>query len=332
MYPITALAAQDANFVRRKFVTLHPWRLNMKKLLVVSGKLLVLVLVALCGSAFAAEKLTQIADNVYAYTDVKNGSKNNSFGANAGIIVGRDGIVVVDTLISAKQAKRFIRDIRAVSRKPVRYVVNTHYHLDHVFGNSEFVKLGAAVIAQENDKKAMEKSAAETLKNIKNYGFTPKDMKGTTPAYPTLTYGDRMTIDIGGQRIVLIHARHSHTDGDTLVYLPDKKILFAGDVLFTKYHPFLGEGNIGEWIKELDDINAMDVEKIVPGHGPLSGKKDLKDMKAYLLLFDQKAKELASRTDDVGKIATEIQKVLPQRPEGAWLIGPNIQMKYLKKR
>ena len=107
-----------------------------------------------------------------------------------------------------------------------------------------------------------------------------------------------MTINTGGQEIVLIHARHSHTDGDTLVYLPEKKVLFAGDILFTDYHPFLGEGNIDEWAKELDEIKSMDVEKIIPGHGPLSGKKDLEDMKEYILLFDQKAKELASQSDD----------------------------------
>jgi cyclase len=235
-------------------------------------------------------------------------------------------------MISAKEAKRFIRDIRTISHKPIRYVVNTHYHLDHVFGNSEFAKLGAVVIAQENDKKAMENSARETLKNIGGYGLTPEDMKGTTPAYPVLAYGDRMTINIGGQQIELIHARQSHTGGDTLVYLPDKKVLFAGDILFTNYHPFLGEGNIEEWAKELDDIKSMDVEKIIPGHGPLSGKKDLEDMKEYILMFDQKAKELASQSDDVQKIVTAIQSVLPQRHEGAWLIAPNIQMKYLKKR
>ncbi len=306
----------------------------MRKRLVVLGKFLVLVLalLALCGRAFAAEKLTQIAENVYAYVDTKNSSKNNSFGANAGIIIGKNGIVVVDTLISAKEAKRFIRDIRTVSRKPIKYVINTHYHLDHVFGNSEFAKLGAVVIAQENDKKAMENSAEETLKNIGQYGLTPADMKGTTPVYPVLAYGDRMVIDIGGQKIELIHARQSHTDGDTLVYLSDKKVLFAGDILFTNYHPFLGAGNIEEWAKELNDIKSMEVEKIIPGHGPLSGKKDLEDMKEYILMFDQKAKELASQSNDVQEIVTAIQNALPQRPEGAWLIAPNIQMKYLKKR
>lgn len=306
----------------------------MRRTVLISGRLLVLVIALslLCSQAAAAQRLTRIAENVYAYVDVRNSSKDNSFGANAGIIIGSDGIVVVDTLLSAREAKRFIRDIRAVSRKPIRYVVNTHYHLDHAFGNSEFVKLGAVVIAQENDRKAMERSAAETLKNIGEYGLTAKDMKGTVPAYPSLSYGDRMTIDIGGVLVELIHARHSHTDGDTLVYLPDRKVLFAGDVLFTNYHPFLGEGNIGEWAKQLDEIRSMDVEKIIPGHGPLSGKKDLEDMKEYILMFDRKAKELALQMDDAKRIAAALQDCMPKRPEGAWLIAPNVQMKYLKKK
>lgn len=290
-----------------------------------------LIIIFLCTPAAAAEKLTKITDNVYSYVDVRNGSKENSFGANAGIIIGNDGVIVVDTLISAKEAKRFIKDIRAITDKPIRYVVNTHYHLDHVFGNSEFVKLGAVVIAQENDKKMMQKAAAVVLKNIAQYGLTAEDMAGTVPSYPTISYGDRMTIDIGGQQVELIHARYSHTSGDTLVYLRDKKVIFAGDILFTNYHPFLGEGDIDQWAKELDDIRAMDVDTIIPGHGPLSGKKDLEDMKAYILLFDRKARELASGSSDVQAISAELKKVLPPRPEGSFLIPKNVEMKYVKK-
>lgn len=305
----------------------------MYKRLTVPSKIVLFCLMwSLLGSpALAADKLTRIAENVYAFVDTKQSSKDNSFGANAGIIVGRDGIAVVDTLISAKEAKRFIKAIRAVSKKPIRYVINTHYHLDHAFGNAEFVKLGAVVIAQENDRQAMAGSAESTLKNIGQYGLTPADMKGTSIAYPVLSYGDRMTIDLGGQLVELRHARPSHTDGDTLVYLPDKKVLFAGDILFTDYHPYLAEGNIEEWCGELDDLQAMEVEAIIPGHGPLSGKKDLADMKQYLLQFDRQAKELAAQGADVQALTAELVKTLPKRAEGVWLIGANLQGKYLKK-
>jgi glyoxylase-like metal-dependent hydrolase (beta-lactamase superfamily II) len=305
---------------------------RMKRLIVLTGRIAAAALAVflLFTGAQAAEKLTRIAENIYAYVDTKESSKANSFGANAGIIIGDDGIVVVDTLMSAKEGRRFLRDIRAISRKPIRYVINTHYHLDHAFGNCVLGRRGV-VVAQADAAGMMEKTAAETLKHIENYGLTPEDMKGTAIVYPRLTYGDRMTIDIGGERIELIHSRRAHTGGDTLVYVPAKKVLFTGDILFTGYHPFLGEGDIEEWARALDDIKEMDVEKIVPGHGPLSAKKDLDDMREYILLFDAKAKELAAGSSDVQAVVEAIKPVLPERPEGAWLIGANIQMKYLKK-
>ena len=281
--------------------------------------------------AIAAEKLTKIADDVYSYVDTKNSTPQNSYGANAGIIIGKDGIVVVDTLISAKEAKRFIRDIRSVSKKPVKYVLNTHYQLDHTFGNSEFAKLGALIISHTNDGNNLKIRGETALKNSNTYGLTEKDVKGTKIAYPVLTFNERMEIDLGDRKIELIYFRQSHTDGSIMVYLPDKKILFAGDILFTGYHPFMGEGDIEGWLKTLDYIMTMDVEKIIPGHGPVSTKKDIEDMKDYLIAFDKKAKELAAKSDNAEFIASEIRKFLPSRPEGAGLILWNIQMKYLKK-
>ena len=281
--------------------------------------------------AFAQQGLTKIADNVYSYVDTKNSSPQNSFGANAGIIIDRDGIVVIDTLVSAKEAKRFIKDIRAISKKPIKYVVNTHYHLDHTFGNSDFRRLGAVIISHTNDSKNLKTHGEIALKNAKNYGLSEQDMKGTKIAYPVLTFNNRIEIDLGNQKIELIYIGPSHTDGSILVYLPEKKILFAGDILFTNYHPFIADGNIEEWVKALDYIMTMDVEKIIPGHGPISSKQDIEDMKNYLIAFDMKAKELAAKSNDVEYIVAEIKKSLPQRPEGDNLIPWNIQMKYLKK-
>lgn len=281
--------------------------------------------------AFAAEKLTKIADGVYSYVDTRNSSPQNSYGANAGIIIGRNGIVVVDTLISSKEAKRFIKDIKAISKKPIKYVVNTHYHLDHTFGNSEFAKRGAAIISHINDSKNLKAHGETALKNAKNYGLTEKDVRGTKIAYPSLAFSDSMEIDMGDQKVELIYTGTSHTDGSIIVYIPDKKILFAGDILFTDYHPFMGEGNIDGWLKTLDHIITMDIEKIIPGHGPVSDKKDVKDMKNYIIAFDKKANELAAKSDNAEYIASEIKKYLPSRPEGAGLILWNIQMKYLKK-
>jgi cyclase len=275
--------------------------------------------------------LVQIADNVYSYIDVKGSSPSNSFGANAGIIIGRDGIAVIDTLTSAKEGARFIKDIRAVSSKPVLYVINTHWHLDHTFGNSEFEKLGALIISHANCKKNMEKNGEAVLRDAGKYGFTEQDMAGTKLAYPFLIFNERIEINLGDQEIQLIYPGPSHTDGSIMVFLPDKKLLFAGDMLFTNYHPFIANGDIGSWTKALDYIMTLDAVTIVPGHGPLSSKKDVGDMKDYLILFDKKAKELAAGSDDVEHITAEIMKVLPPLAEGQGMVSANIAMKYIKK-
>jgi glyoxylase-like metal-dependent hydrolase (beta-lactamase superfamily II) len=280
-------------------------------------------------TAFAGQGLTKLADNVYSYADVKNGSPANSFAANAGIVIGRDGILVVDTLISAKEAKRFIGDIRKVTDKEIKYVVDTHYHLDHAFGNCEFATLGATIISQENDRKNLEKKGAAALKNAKGYGLSDEDLAGTAISLPTISFTDRMTIDLGGERVELIFVGASHTEGSTLVYLPERKILFTGDILFTDFHPFMGEGDVAGWVKSLDFILSLDVTTIIPGHGPISGKKEIGDMKAYIQLFDRKARELAAQTTDVDKIAAELKKVLPVKSQGEWMIAYNLKMKYL---
>ncbi|MBI5016048.1 MAG: MBL fold metallo-hydrolase [Deltaproteobacteria bacterium] len=281
--------------------------------------------------ARAEEGLTKIAEDVYSYVDMKNGSPANSFAANAGIVVGRDAVLVVDTLISAKEAERLLADIRKVTDKPIRYVVNTHTHLDHGFGNCVFAKLGAVVIAQERDREALEKSAGSALKNAVAFGVAEELLQGTTIAVPTVSFTDKARVDLGGIAVELISAASSHTAGSALVWVPSRRVLFTGDVLFTDFHPYLAEGEIAGWLKALDAVSALDAGAIVPGHGPLSAKKDVEDMKAYLVTFDQKAREMAAAGADADAIVAELTKILPARSQGEWMIGANVKGKYLAK-
>jgi len=278
-----------------------------------------------------AQGLTKIADNVYSYVGEKDASPSRSFAANAGIVIGRDGILVVDTLISAKEAQRFLADIRKVSDKPIKYVVNTHTHLDHAFGNCVFAKLGAVVISHSADRKLLERVGEATLKNIAKFGLKPEDMAGTEIVLPQLSFSDRLTIDLGGETVELIRVAPSHTEGSVIAYLPAKKLLFAGDILFTDFHPYLADGDIPGWTRTLDALLAMDVERIIPGHGPLSTKKDLREMKEYLLLFDAKARELSAVSLDADAIAAEMKKVLPKRELAEWMIESNVKSRYLHK-
>lgn len=298
----------------------------MKKMLMMS---FVAVTLLFTQSAFA--ELTKIADNVYSYVGEKDGSPQHSFAANAGIIIGTDSVLVVDTLISAKEGARFLADIRKVTAKPIKYVVNTHTHLDHAFGNCVFAKIGATVISHTADRDLLKQVGEGTLKNIGNFGLKPEDMVGTEIVLPTIFFSDRMQIDLGNETVELIRVAPSHTAGSIVVSLPAKKLLFAGDVLFTDFHPFMADGDISGWTSTIDALLDMDLEKIIPGHGPLSTKKDLRDMKEYLLQFDKKARELAAKSKDADFIAAELKKSLPQRSMADWMIGFNVKSRYLGK-
>lgn len=279
----------------------------------------------------ASAELTKLSDNVYAYVGVKDASPANSFAANAGIVVGEDGVLVVDTLISAKEGERFLSDIRKVTSKPIKYVVNTHTHLDHALGNCVFAKLGATVISHEADQAFLAANGADILKNAGNYGLKPEDMAGTVIVLPTLAFSERLTINLGGETVELIRSAPSHTKGSVVAYLPKEKILFSGDILFTDFHPYLADGDLGGWVTTLNSLLAMDVDRIVPGHGPLSSKKDLREMKVYLEQFDQIASELLARGMGSDAVAAELLKRLPKRSLAEWMIGYNLKTRYLKK-
>ena len=277
----------------------------------------------------AADGLTKVTGSIYAYADVKEPSPKNSFGANAGIIIGQDFLVAVDSLISSREAKRFLKDIHKISKKPIKFLVDTHYHLDHSLGNSEFAKLGAIIIAHENDQENMQKAGEGMLHSAKQSGLSDQDLQGTKLAYPTLTFSDRVTLNLGNNQVELLFIGPSHTTGSVMVFIPQEKVLFAGDLLFTDCHPFLGEANIAGWIKVLDYIMTMDVDKIIPGHGPVSSKKDVADLKNYLLVFDRKAKDLTAQSQDLNFIVAEMKRALPPRSQLDFLIARNIQMKYM---
>jgi len=295
--------------------------------------ILALALVSTAQAQGQASGLTKIAENVYAYVGVKDDSPRRSFAANAGIVVGTDGVLVVDTLISAKEAARFLKDIRAVTRKPIKYVVTTHGHLDHAFGACVFTDLGATLVGHELDRASLAKTGPALLKKPQAFGLNPADMRGTRIVLPSLTFTERLTIRLGGETIELIHLTPSHSPGSTLVYLPRQKALFAGDVLFTDFHPFLGEGDISGWVKTLDFIQDLDVTAIIPGHGPLSTKKDVAAMRDYILLFDAKATELTTANTygakDAPALAAEMQKLLPARTQGVGMIQYNLMTRYL---
>ncbi len=294
----------------------------------------VVLVLALCSPLLAgdAQSLQKISDHVYGYVDIKNASPATGFGANGSLVVGRDAALVIDTLISARAADRFMADIRKITDKPVKYVVNTHYHLDHAWGNSQFAKQGSVVISHDNTRKDMPQSA-QALAHPEQFGLTPKDVEGTTLQAPVITFSDSLTIDLGDVTAELRYPGPTHTDDSIMAYVPQDKVLFLGDILFTRYHPFLAEGDIVHWQEVLTELENTPAQKIIPGHGPVSDKADLQDMKIYLREFDAQAKALCAgkKAEDAPTIAQELMKRLPQqqRTEMPALVEMNLRAKYL---
>lgn len=288
-----------------------------------------MVFALLCQPVSAAEhrQLIQLADNIYSYIDAQDGSAENSFGANSSVIIGDDGIAVIDSRVTAVAADELIESIRKVSDKPIKYVINTHRHLDHTYGNCEFAKLGATIVMSSIDAQDLKKDNIE--KQYKFFGVPADEWAGTTLFYPTLTFSDKVEIDLGNQKLQLIYPGPSHTAGSILVYLPKEKMLFTGDIL-TAGVPFMGDGNVNGWLHALDYVQTIDVNKIVPGHGPLFSKKDATEMRDYIALFDKTAKGLCAKSNDLNYITAEMKKVLPNRGPD-FFIPINVSALYLNK-
>lgn len=294
-------------------------------------------LLSTCLTTLAGDvpQLAKISEHVYAYVGTTHASPaGNAFGANAGVVVGRDAVLVVDTLVSAKHATRFLADIRKVTDKPIRYVVNTHWHLDHSWGNCVFINQGAVVIAHENSRQSM-LSSDYTLARADRYGMTASDLEGTVLLPPAITFKQDMTIDLGGVTVQLNYPGAAHTSGSITAYVPQDKVLFVGDILFTRYHPNIGEGDLVSWQKVLEDLQKTPATQIIPGHGPVSTPAHLKQMQQYIQTFDTVARELCQGKSaaDAPAIAQELAKRLPDlnRDELPFMIQYNLQARYLPK-
>ncbi len=283
-------------------------------------------------TVWSAEGLSKISDGVYAYTNIQSGGFGNQFGVNSGIVVGDDSVLVVDTRASAKEATLFLKDIRKMTDKPIRYVVNTHYHLDHAFGNCVFADLGASIISHVKCRGLLQNLEGKALETAKVFGMDETAMEGTRVIVPGIAFEKELELDLGNRTVTLLYSRQeSHTAGSIIIWIAKQKVAFAGDILFTDFHPYIADSNLDGWSKSLDFLLALGADKIIPGHGPMSDAKDVRDMKAYLATFDSTAKSLsASPAINVEQATKEMVKRLPKRKDGHFLIPANLTSRYMK--
>ena len=222
-------------------------------------------------------------------------SANRNFISNAAFVVTDEGVVVIDALGSPALADELLAEIRRVTPKPVRYLVITHYHADHIYGLQEFKKAGAQLIGQKDGQLYLHsETAALRLKASREEMFPWIDEK--TQLVPADRWIDgATTLRLGGLDFVLQPAGPAHTPEDLVVYVPQLKVLVAGDLVFRGRVPFVGQADSGSWILALDRLLAFDATVIIPGHGPVSttAREDLQLTRDYLAFLRQTMGEAA---------------------------------------
>lgn len=268
--------------------------------------------------------LHDLGNTVYAYLQ-----PNGSWGwSNSGIIVDGEASLLVDTLYDLKLTGEMLATMRRSipAAASIDMLVNTHANGDHCYGNQlvgETRIIASARTATEmletppQTLDMLMKQAAHlgTLGAFVSHIFAHFDFENITLTPPNTTFEGQLDLRVGTKAVRLLEVGPAHTRGDTLVYVPDDKVVFTGDILFIEGHPIIWAGPVGNWIRACETILDLDVETIVPGHGPITDKQGVTRLKGY---FEYLFKEV-SRCYQAGLPVLEAARTIPMDAYGTWL-------------
>lgn len=211
-------------------------------------------------------------------------SANRNFISNAGFVITPDGVVVIDALGSPALAEELMRLIAERTPLPVRWVIVTHYHADHIYGLQAFQARGAQVLAHQAALAYLNSDTAQLRLQASRLELAPWVNEQTRLVHADRWIDGPITLTLGGVDLRIQPLGPAHTPEDLVVYLPSEKVLFAGDLVFRGRIPFVGQADSRRWIDGLDRLLAFDTRVIVPGHGPLSESAlaDLRLTRDYL--------------------------------------------------
>lgn len=235
-------------------------------------------------------RTTKLAEHVYMITGA---------GGNLGLSVGDDATFLIDDQF-APLTERIDAAIAKVAAKPVRFIVNTHWHFDHTGGNENYGKAGALIFAHENVRKRM--GTEQFIEFIKS-----RQPASPRAALPVVTFTDSMSLHLNGEEIRAIHVAPAHTDGDVIVHFTGSDVIHMGDVFFNEMYPFIDTssgGRVEGVIAACDRGLALagDATRIIPGHGPLSDRRGLQAYRDMLAAIAGRIRKLVAEGRSIDQI------------------------------
>ncbi|MCH8989314.1 MAG: MBL fold metallo-hydrolase [Chloroflexi bacterium] len=249
--------------------------------------------------------LEEVSPGVYAYIQL-----DGSWGLNnAGFIKGKDALTLIDTCFTEARTRAYLEAVHGVSSLPIKTLVNTHHHGDHTHGN--YLVPEAAIVGHDLCRQTVIDTGLQALHPL----FPNVEWGNLELAPPFVTFNDRLTLysgDSGDLKIELVFMGPAHTTNDIIAWLPERKLLFSGDLIFNQGTPFVAMGSVSGSLQALKRLRELGAETIVPGHGPVCGPSVMDDIEAYLYFVQETARAAfdagltpleASRQTDLGRFA-----------------------------
>jgi cyclase len=236
--------------------------------------------------------------------------------------------VLVDSGGTAEVGRHIAAAVRRITHKPVTHIVNTHHHGDHYLGNVAFP--GATILSSEMCRRLVLETGEEWLRTMSQ--AVGKELADTRPLAAAITFdeGAKTEMVIGGVRLVFWVPRGSHTAGDLLVHLPDERVLVAGDVLVHRLVPTLQDGFLKNWIRTLEEIEALGPLQFVPGHGELMTLDDVTRLRHDLARFHSAVRDAFRSGQNEEAMRRTLDLSMWDKLERAHVIGRNINRAYLE--
>ena len=246
--------------------------------------------------------VAEVSDGIFAYIQLDGGWGLN----NTGFLVGSDGVTIIDTCFTERRSRMFHDAIRRQTGFPLRTLVNTHHHGDHTHGNYVFLP-AATIVGHElcREEVIATGHGAAAL-------FPGVDWGEIRIAPPFVTFEERLNLYVDDLKVELVYVGPAHTTNDIVAWVPEREVLFAGDVIFNKGTPFAMMGSIAGWLEALERLRALAPQTIVPGHGPVCGPEVIDEVADYLRFVQETARTgfaegltplAAAQRTDLGRFA-----------------------------